>query len=242
LKTTDYHNRKVVDKYFKKTLGSVYIGYPALLRLAGDVRGKQVLDLGCGSGWLAHKLCRKGAKVVAVDNSPSWIDVCRAQKAGSAQPRFLLADGSNLGVFKNGRFDLVTANMVFLNVSSGRKLARMFAEIGRVLKKDGAFIFSVCHPLAEASARTAVKLKGGMRGVSYFTEGYKQKTSYLLADYSSIAFVDSHWSLEFYSRLLRQNGMLIAGLREPRPAKIDPRRRLQDYRVPEYIFFECRKG
>ncbi len=105
MKTTDYRKRQGVNKYFKKTLGSVYIGYPALLRLGGNVRGKHVLDLGCGFGWLAHKLCRKGAKVVAVDSSPGWVEVCRAQKAGVRKPRFLLADYSSI-VFIDSHWSL----------------------------------------------------------------------------------------------------------------------------------------
>ena len=40
---------------------------PVLWRFAGDVRGRKVLDAGCGTGYLTKKLHDRGAKVVGVD-------------------------------------------------------------------------------------------------------------------------------------------------------------------------------
>ena len=242
MRTTDYKNKQVVHKYLKKTLGSVYIGYPALLKLVGNIQGKTVLDLGCGSGWLSRELCKKGAKVLAIDSSPGWIDVCKAQHIESNYLQFMLADGNNLSVIKNRKFNLIIANMVFLSISSRRKVANLFSELGKVIKRDGVFIFSDCHPLAKLSGRTDVKISGALRGFSYFNEGLKHKTTYLLVDYSRIKFTDAHWSLGFYSRLLKKNGMGIEEILEPKPFKIDPRQRLKDYRIPEYIIFKCKKN
>ena len=42
---------------------------PALLDLAGDVRGQRVLDAGCGPGFYAEELVSRGAHVIAVDAS-----------------------------------------------------------------------------------------------------------------------------------------------------------------------------
>jgi SAM-dependent methyltransferase len=47
--------------------------------LLGDVRGKTVLDLGCGSGENIVPLARRGAKVMGIDISPELIDVARAR-------------------------------------------------------------------------------------------------------------------------------------------------------------------
>ncbi|MDD5634724.1 MAG: methyltransferase domain-containing protein, partial [Candidatus Omnitrophica bacterium] len=75
MKTTDYKDKGIVDKYFKKTLAAVFINYPAFLRLLCDIKGKAVLDIGCGAGCLTTELAKKGALVSAIDNSPRWIDL-----------------------------------------------------------------------------------------------------------------------------------------------------------------------
>lgn len=45
--------------------------------LPDDLRGKRVLDAGCGPGMLSYELARRGAQVTAVDVSGKLIDVAR---------------------------------------------------------------------------------------------------------------------------------------------------------------------
>lgn len=45
--------------------------------LPSDLSGARVLDAGCGAGQMAIELAARGAKVVAVDISPSLLDVAR---------------------------------------------------------------------------------------------------------------------------------------------------------------------
>src|SRR5882762_9003646 len=40
---------------------------PVLWRFAGDVRGRSVLDAGCGTGYLTRQLHDRGARVTGVD-------------------------------------------------------------------------------------------------------------------------------------------------------------------------------
>ncbi len=241
MKTTDYKDRKVVEKYFRKTLAGVFINYPAILKLLRGIRGKTVLDLGCGAGWLARRICKKGFSVYAIDSSPKWISICKSQNKRFKNIKFITADADNLSIFKSKKFDIVIANMVFLSVSSRRKLEKIFSEISRVIKKGGSLIFSACHPVTNMIGTTSTKVSGAVRGFSYFDEGVKYKGTYLLSDYSRIEFIDSHWSLEFYAELLNKNGMVIEKILEPKPARMDPQKRFKGYKIPEYIIFKCRK-
>ena len=49
------------------------------LELAGDVRGRRVLDAGCGSGPLAAALRDRGATVAGFDSSAVMIELARAR-------------------------------------------------------------------------------------------------------------------------------------------------------------------
>ena len=47
--------------------------------LGEDLRGKRILDAGCGTGALAVEAARRGAKVVAIDLSPTLVNLARAR-------------------------------------------------------------------------------------------------------------------------------------------------------------------
>src|ERR1700716_2886397 len=44
-----------------------HLANPALLRLLGEVRGRRVLDAGCGDGYFSRMLAERGARVVGVE-------------------------------------------------------------------------------------------------------------------------------------------------------------------------------
>jgi magnesium-protoporphyrin O-methyltransferase len=77
--------------------------------LPGDLYGKRVLDAGCGTGALAVEAARRGARVTAVDLSPTLIGLARERSprdlsAGSVD--FLVGDMLDPAL---GRFDHVVA-------------------------------------------------------------------------------------------------------------------------------------
>ncbi len=81
--------------------------------LPADLHGARILDAGCGTGALALEAARRGAEVVAIDLSPSLVDVARrrvlADAVGSAcahRIQFCAGDMSNPAL---GPFDHVVA-------------------------------------------------------------------------------------------------------------------------------------
>src|SRR3954452_20900592 len=51
---------------------------PVLWAFAGDVRGRKVLDVGCGTGYLSKQANNRGALVTGVDLSERMIEIARA--------------------------------------------------------------------------------------------------------------------------------------------------------------------
>src|SRR5438477_1450999 len=72
------------------------IGLRYAFYLLGDVRGKTVLDLGCGSGENVAPLLARGARVIAVDLSQDLIGLARKRLAISK------LDFSEAGISKEG--------------------------------------------------------------------------------------------------------------------------------------------
>lgn len=75
--------------------------------LPEDLRGARILDAGCGAGQMAIELAERGADVVAVDISPSLIEVARARTPAGLAEYIEYRAGDMLA--DHGHFDHVVA-------------------------------------------------------------------------------------------------------------------------------------
>lgn len=133
---------KIAEQYKKsKQLGfRKYVEEFTLLKLAGDVSGKQVLDLACGEGIYTRKIKQLGASaVVGVDLSSEMIKLAEAEeRKNPIGCQYLVNDALNLG--KIGDFDMVMC-MYLLNYARNKEeLLQMCESIYINLKPTGKLI------------------------------------------------------------------------------------------------------
>ncbi|MCU1498835.1 MAG: hypothetical protein JWM47_2788 [Acidimicrobiales bacterium] len=114
------------------------------LRLLGNVEGKRVLDLGCGTGHNAVVLATQGAKVLAVDPDADRLGQAR-DRAEEAGVRVELHQ-AGLADLAFLRSDSVDAAISVLALASVDDLARVFRQVHRVLKPEAALVCSFPHP------------------------------------------------------------------------------------------------
>lgn len=76
--------------------------------LGEDLTGKRILDAGCGTGALAVEAARRGAEVVAIDLSPTLVDLARERIPADVADRVTFKSGDMLGK-ELGTFDHVVA-------------------------------------------------------------------------------------------------------------------------------------
>lgn len=110
----------------------------------GKLRGKRILDLGCGFGETAIYWAKKGAKVEAVDISLNSIKLARRlalKHSVSDKVCFQQMPAENLK-FSGSYFDFVFGNGVLHHVD----IDRTVREVYRVLKPSGVAVF--VEPLA----------------------------------------------------------------------------------------------
>jgi len=193
---------------------------PPLLKLIGGCRGKEVLDLGCGNGYLARRLARMGAKVTAVDSSRRMIRNARAHdRDNSLRIRYACSNANSLRGIAGASFDLVFANMSLMDIEDAEGA---IAEVGRILKVGGRFVASISHPCFDVgpeSGWVAEKPALGPRKVYRKVRAYRTLHSddipWQLEDGGKRYTRGYHRPLNWYARVLSYNGLAITALEEP---------------------------
>jgi ubiquinone/menaquinone biosynthesis C-methylase UbiE len=114
------------------------------LRVLGEVRGRDVLEVGCGAGRWAVALAQRGARVVALDLSPERLRQARAEMVAAGLD-FPLVEGSVESVpLPGGRFDIVFCDWGAFTFADPY---RTVPEAARLLRNGGLLAFLTASPL-----------------------------------------------------------------------------------------------
>lgn len=109
----------------------------------GDLRGRSLLDLGCGLGEAAVYFALKGARVTAVDISPGMCATAsKLAKANSVEIETFVSPAEKLEVLGDRLFDVIYAG----NALHHSDISSVMAGVSAYLKRDG--IFASWDPVA----------------------------------------------------------------------------------------------
>ncbi|NIH80927.1 class I SAM-dependent methyltransferase [Amycolatopsis viridis] len=177
-------------------------------RLLGEVRGLRVAEIGCGQAACSRWLAAAGAHPVGLDLSAGMLRHARAGAArtGIAVPlvqataeRLPLADGS-----------MDAACSAFGALPFVASLETVFAEVHRVLRPRGLWVFAVTHPI-----RWIFPDDPGPAGLTA-SQPYFDRTPYVEVDADGNAtYVEYHRTLGDYVRALTATGFVLEDLLEP---------------------------
>lgn len=114
--------------------------------LLGDIRGRTVLDFGCGSGQSAVALRARGARLIALDISPHLLEVARKRLEAHAltgDTEFVLASGHQMPI-PDASVDVVFGSAILHHLD----LRHAATEVHRVLRPGGYAVFK--EPVRES--------------------------------------------------------------------------------------------
>jgi SAM-dependent methyltransferase len=153
---------------------------------------RTILELGCGTGNDAARLVEEGYRLTAIDISGQAIEQAKARFGSMAT--FTVADMTRRLAFPDARFDAVMSN-VALHMFPDRVTRALFAEVRRVVRPGGLFVFHVnaledrplrarCLPARELEPDYVVEESG--QTMHFFSEAYLRE---LLADWPEVRLV-----------------------------------------------------
>jgi ubiquinone/menaquinone biosynthesis C-methylase UbiE len=197
--------------------GKKYITEPALMKLIGPVKGKQVLELGSGNGYWLELLSKKGAHCTGVEIANQQILLAR-RKDKQKTIKYVRGDITNLSSchLKRNFYDIVFLEHVLLEISSLKKIQNIFEDTHDLLKKSGKIIISDLHPSAPSLRKKDI---GTDSLYDYFSSGKIVKLVSKRIDGKNIFYKDFHWTLEDISLAIAKSGFSITDIIEPRPTK-----------------------
>lgn len=237
---------KVAEFYHEKRQDSSKFNYnrdievPAMIKMLGDVKGKTILEIGCGFGDHAEKL--KGfKKLVGLDLSAELIKLAQSRNVENTE--FFVHDMDKKLPFPDSSFDVAFSSLA---VHYSDDLNSLFREIFRVLRKDSIFCFSTGHPIfnllnqeKEISFR---KNKDGSFEISgdYFDESLKDN------DLGGLGRVKLHsYTFETLIKTGLSSGFELVDYADAQPVKTAEKINAHKYRLtttlPTFILFKFRK-
>jgi SAM-dependent methyltransferase len=177
-------------------------------RLLGEVAGRDVLEVGCGSAPCARWLAAEGAHAVGLDLSAGMLRYAAAANEATGVDVPLVRANAERLPFASASFDVACS--AFGAVPFVADLAGLFGEVARVLRPGGPWVFAVTHPM-----RWIFPDDPGPNGLRV-TGSYFDRTPYVEVDVDGRAtYVEHHRTLGDFVRALTGAGLTLLDLVEP---------------------------
>ncbi len=220
-----------------------YLVAPALLEMMGPAQGKEVLELYCGAGYFSRRLAALGAKVTAIDPSERLIGIAKEiEKREDSAITYAVAEPIDLSVIDESSFDDIVCNM---GLMMARDINGIVAELARLVRLGGRFIFSVLHPCfcpPDSCWSGGDDGRPRYRSIdNYFAEGW-YVTDLINHSRTTGGHKVKHRSVSHYVNALGSRGFTVRRVLEPRPGPdiLTLRPHLEVYsRIPPIMVFEA---
>lgn len=188
------------------------------LKVLGNVRDRDVLELGCGGGQWTVRLARQGARCVGQDISDAQVEYARefAEHARIEPPgraEFRQGNAEDLSDWPDESFDIVFSNFGAVGFVD---IEKCFQEVGRVLKKGGLFAWSWLSPFFDCLDDEGDNQLQIVR--SYFDRSPMTSES-VWPDGSHTFYVQFHHTFGDWQQAIKKAGLLLTDVYELEPQR-----------------------
>lgn len=119
--------------------------YQKVISKSGLQAGKQLLDIGCGTGLFLRMAGATGATLTGIDVSPEMLEVARERNPGAT----LIGQDMDKLSFPEKSFDLVTG---FNSLQYAEDIVKTLKDIRQLLKEDAFLVIGIWGTDAECES------------------------------------------------------------------------------------------
>ncbi|GAA2727320.1 class I SAM-dependent methyltransferase [Cellulomonas aerilata] len=177
-------------------------------RLLGDVVGRDVLEVGAGAAQCSRWLVAQGARAVATDVSAGMLHAGRLLDLRTGVVTPALQSDARALPFADGSFD--TAFTAFGALPFVPDTARVHAEVARVLRPGGRWVFAVTHPIRWAFPDDPTE-----RGLTAVRSYFDRRPYVETGDDGAVLYAEYHRTLGDHVADVVAAGLLLERLVEP---------------------------
>jgi len=217
------------DAVIRNNIYNAYFERPSLQALLDDIKGLDILDLGCGTGVYAQYFIDQGTtNITCLDFSKEMVTLVNDKF--STRVKSYVQDLSNgLPNEKDASADVIVCPLVIHYLAD---LAPLFKAVSRVLKPNGYMVFSTHHPFADFDCT----LTG-----NYFQQEYVTQQWDTIGEPVNVSFYRR--SLTEISDAITTNGLVISRMSEGKVLEEAKQICSETYEYllknPNFIFIRC---
>lgn len=214
-----YDNEIFFEGYKKirerKNNANILFEKPALFSLLPDLKGKRILDLGCGYGENCMEFVKMGAaKVIGIDISKKMLEVAQ-QENSDEKITYLNIPMEDINTF-NEKYDVIVSSLALHYIQDFDGICKKVFDL---LEENGFFIFSQENPINTCFTtgdRWTKDINGNkiFANISNYSADGKRCSKWFVDD-----VIKYHRTFSSIINSLVENGFAIQKLLEPYPTE-----------------------
>lgn len=229
---------------------SYTIEWPCIQKLLPDLKGKTILDFGCGTGIFTFLLEKYyPLKIIGLDLSEEMLKIAKNKaKEKRSLAQFINGDASRLDEYFDNQFDFIFSSTTTHYLSD---LKNLFVNLNKLLKDNGTCILSIIHPVYSAlypiehGDRFPTDEEWNVRYLDKSKRAYIQPWIEYNDDFENQLSRSYHHLFSDYMNAILESGLKLQEIKEPLPPekwKLDSFGRYDNYiETPTYMIFKLTK-
>ena len=229
---------------------SYTIEWPCIKALLPDIKGRDVLDIGCGTGIFTFLLEQYGpAKLIGLDLSEEMLKLARGKAfKRESKASFVQGDAARLSDYPDTPVDFIFSSTTTHYIEN---LSGFFSGISKTLKSGGSCIISMIHPVYSAQYpiahgdRFPTEDEWSIRYQDMRKRAYIQPWIEYNDAYENRLSCSYHYMFSDYINAIIQAGLTITRVCEPMPPEAwketEPYRYESFIETPAYMIIKATK-
>ncbi len=214
---------------------------PNLLRLLAPLKGKRLLDVGCGQGFFSRECAAAGARVVGVDASFSLIELAKQSK-GKERIEYFVAPAQTMGTVVCARqFDVA---VIVLALQNMERPSEVLKECVQALVPGGSLFVVLNHPAFRVPKHSDwgfdEKIKVQYRRVDQYLTESKEIIDMKPSMPGKVSTISFHRPLQVYVKNFVNAGFLLRRMEEwtsHKKSEPGPRQKAENQARKEFPLF-----